>query len=71
MSVGGEFNHGCDTCAKACADCKNNIVSLEKKNFKMAIALTSALTLLGEGGLASKAKSKMTKDIIKEMSSKI
>lgn len=51
MSVGGEFNHGCDTCAKACVDCKTNVVSLEKKNFKMAIALTSALTLLGEQGV--------------------
>jgi len=51
MSVGGDFSHGCDTCAKACVDCKTNVVSLEKKNFKMAIALTSALTLLGEQGV--------------------
>lgn len=71
MSDGGDFSRGCDTCAKACVDCKTNMVSLEKKNFKMAIALTSALTLLGEQGVKAVAGMvesiwKVTEDAPKE-----
>lgn len=42
---------GCETCARVCEEAKTRSASLEKKNFRLAMALTSALTLLGEQGV--------------------
>jgi hypothetical protein len=42
---------GCEACSRACEEAKSKSSTLEKKNFRLAIALTSALTLLGEQGV--------------------
>jgi hypothetical protein len=48
----GSASHGgCETCARVCEEAKQRSSQLEKKNFRLAIALTSALTLLGEQGV--------------------
>jgi len=40
--------HSCPTCARLCDEAKDKSKRLEKKVYAMTIALTSALTLLGE-----------------------
>jgi hypothetical protein len=41
-------SHSCQTCARLCDEAKDKSLRLEKKVYAMTIALTSALTLLGE-----------------------
>lgn len=51
MAGASDNNNGCEVCARASADCKTKVAQLEKRNFRLAIALTAALTLLGQQGV--------------------
>lgn len=44
-------HNACPECSRQCLECKEKIKNMESKMLKMTIALTSALTLIGQQGM--------------------